>query len=478
MPFSRVAFGALVVLGSLTGLTGGTSASTRHPLPATLSCPQATIGVLNSAPPAGRARTVALTFDDGPGASTGAILNILTRLHVRATFFNIGQQVSERPSLVREEANDGFLLGDHTNSHPNLAHLSRADQLAEVDQVAVIEHRLTGSPICVFRPPYGSYDAATRQVAAERGMSLWMWSDGGGDWLAGGSGSSHWVSTIERAVESAASHQTHPVVLLHNQRAAMPATVAALPSIIRWFRARHYTFVDLLGRRGPPASCGTAHAPFAVPATTYPDGSTLEAGQSWSSPSGQYTLNLAASGRLSWAIAGGRTLWTHDASTGSALKVRDGALELVGPEGSLEWRTPGATGAVPHLGDDGGLTIVGSTGVLWRGSGRQSGLQPGDQLRPGWRLYSPSGGCELLMLPHGNLELRTADGQTFWHDLVGARGAVTTLDQSGNLVTRGATGIQVWSSGTSGHPGARLSVGDHGRVLLFDSHGDHLWATP
>jgi Predicted xylanase/chitin deacetylase len=37
----------------------------------------------------------------------------------------------------------------------------------------------------------------------------------------------------------------HPVVLMHNQPAGNPATVAALPVIIRFFRSHGYRFVRL-----------------------------------------------------------------------------------------------------------------------------------------------------------------------------------------------------------------------------------------
>lgn len=52
--------------------------------------------------------TVALTFDDGPGPSTAAILAILARDRVPATFFNIGVNMAARPSLVRAEVKGGY----------------------------------------------------------------------------------------------------------------------------------------------------------------------------------------------------------------------------------------------------------------------------------------------------------------------------------------------------------------------------------
>jgi Polysaccharide deacetylase len=64
----------------------------------------------------GGAKTVALTFDDGPGKSTAAILAILARYRIPATFFNIGVNMAARPSLVRAEVNGGYATGNHTVS--------------------------------------------------------------------------------------------------------------------------------------------------------------------------------------------------------------------------------------------------------------------------------------------------------------------------------------------------------------------------
>src|SRR5437762_10500524 len=64
---------------------------------------------------------LALTFDDGPNPTiTPRLLDLLDRYNARATFFVIGRFVRERPDLVREVAGRGHLVGNHTESHPNL----------------------------------------------------------------------------------------------------------------------------------------------------------------------------------------------------------------------------------------------------------------------------------------------------------------------------------------------------------------------
>src|SRR4051812_40839789 len=105
----------MVVAGVLPALAqpGGP----RHGAPAralqrAALCAPPVKGVQYFAP--GHGRTVALTFDDGPGPTTPAILDVLRREHVPATFFNLGVGETDYPALVRQEVVDGFAIGNHT----------------------------------------------------------------------------------------------------------------------------------------------------------------------------------------------------------------------------------------------------------------------------------------------------------------------------------------------------------------------------
>jgi peptidoglycan/xylan/chitin deacetylase (PgdA/CDA1 family) len=83
----------------------------------------------------GAGKTGALTFDDGPGPSTAAILGILESYGVRATFSNVGKQEVAWPQEVRTEARAGFPVGNHTWNHKDIVKLSRSNQVAELDRV-------------------------------------------------------------------------------------------------------------------------------------------------------------------------------------------------------------------------------------------------------------------------------------------------------------------------------------------------------
>jgi peptidoglycan/xylan/chitin deacetylase (PgdA/CDA1 family) len=80
-------------------------------------------------------RRIALTFDDGPNpAITPRLLDLLGRYNARATFFIIGRYAAQCPDIVRAIAARGHLLGNHTNTHPDLIWLSRASIEQELRQ--------------------------------------------------------------------------------------------------------------------------------------------------------------------------------------------------------------------------------------------------------------------------------------------------------------------------------------------------------
>jgi peptidoglycan/xylan/chitin deacetylase (PgdA/CDA1 family) len=211
-------------------------------------CPSAPYGTNSYAP--GRAKTVALTFDDGPGPNTEQIISILRAQGVTATFFNIGQNQAARPQQVRDEARMGYMLGNHTWDHPNMTTLSASAQAAEMDETTAEQESIVGTAPCAFRPPGGNYNSTTESLAQQRRMKFWLWSVDTEDWKANGSSSSYWVNRIISLAEQEGGALSHPVVLMHNQPTGNPATVLALPTIIKYFRSKGYTFVDLLGRTG------------------------------------------------------------------------------------------------------------------------------------------------------------------------------------------------------------------------------------
>jgi peptidoglycan/xylan/chitin deacetylase (PgdA/CDA1 family) len=195
---------------------------------------------------ANRGRDIALTFDDGPGPYTPGVLNVLERLHVHATFFVIGEMLRYFSASALRELRDGDVIGDHTETHPEMATLSAHDQREELfEQIARIE--LLGGPTPVlFRPPYGSYNATTMRELHALHLLMVLWSVDTGDYLQPG------VSVIvERALAGA---HAGAIILMHDAGGTRTQTIAALPRIISELRARgfHLVTVPELLRDDPP----------------------------------------------------------------------------------------------------------------------------------------------------------------------------------------------------------------------------------
>jgi len=475
----------LATVVTLLGLTpvpcARVAAATPRASATSSSCPAARDGVLNAAPlAAGTPKTVALTFDDGPGRSTQAIINILKSFHVRATFFNIGLSIAAYPSLVKEEAGDGFLLGDHTNSHPVMTTLSAKAQTDEIAEVSSRQRQITATVPCVFRPPYGDYSATTINVAHRQSMSVWMWSDGGGDWKAKGSGSAHWVHYIESSVIDQSRAQDHPVVLLHNQMIPMPATVAALPTIIRSFKSRGYTFVDLLGRSGPPGTCGVSSNPRRPTYSSLDSGTKLASGDTRTSPGGQFILSMRADGQLTYSERGGPTLWASptNGNPGAVATVDGGALAIDSAAGVTLWTTPpSAASADLQLDSNGNLSLDSNARVLWSSRRTLTALHAGQYLLPGWYVSSPDSRCRLLATASGGLRLTSSDGQVLWSNVTRSPGSRTTLQRSGSLVTVNTAGGPVWTSSTPRHSDDFVSVTNKGTITIATRKGVVIWAT-
>ncbi|MDE2112333.1 MAG: polysaccharide deacetylase family protein [Alphaproteobacteria bacterium] len=108
--------------------------------------------------------TIALTFDDGPNAYTGAVLDALKASNVKATFFIVGKMAKAHPEMLARIAAEGHLLANHSATHPELTSKFDDDpnlliqQLREVnDEIAPL---MKPSDTPFFRAPYGYWRSA------------------------------------------------------------------------------------------------------------------------------------------------------------------------------------------------------------------------------------------------------------------------------------------------------------------------------
>jgi peptidoglycan/xylan/chitin deacetylase (PgdA/CDA1 family) len=184
-----------------------------------------------------RVRDIALTFDDGPGPYTPGVLNVLEQSHVRATFFAIGKMERYFSESTAREIRDGDVVGDHTETHPFLAHMSAHEQHEELfEQIARIE-LLGGARPTLFRPPYGSFNATTLRELRALHLLMVMWSVDTGDYAQPGV-----PAIVQRVVAGA---RPGAIMLMHDGGGDRAQTIAALPVIIRELRARGFHLVTV-----------------------------------------------------------------------------------------------------------------------------------------------------------------------------------------------------------------------------------------
>ncbi|MEV0380399.1 polysaccharide deacetylase family protein [Nonomuraea sp. NPDC050643] len=187
-----------------------------------------------------RAKCVALTFDDGPGVYTDALLRHLAAYRARATFFVVGRNVAANPGILRRTYAAGHEIGSHTWSHPDLTRLSALGVRSELARADRAIRAAIGITPKLVRPPYGALNAAVRSQTAR---PMVLWSVDTLDW--------RFRNSARVIRKTTASVRPGSVILFHDIH---PSTVAAMPALLKVLSKRGYTFVtvsQLYGGRPP-----------------------------------------------------------------------------------------------------------------------------------------------------------------------------------------------------------------------------------
>jgi cellulose synthase/poly-beta-1,6-N-acetylglucosamine synthase-like glycosyltransferase/spore germination protein YaaH/peptidoglycan/xylan/chitin deacetylase (PgdA/CDA1 family) len=190
-------------------------------------------------------KLISITFDDGPSSDTSRILDILKQKNVPATFFVIGVNAEQFPSMLQREYREGHTIGNHTYSHPNIAEDSeRVTELELNTTTRLIEHDV-GYGTKLFRPPYNA--DSTPQTPAEivpiaRAQALGYITVAESidprDWEKGVTPGKILQEVLDQ------KDQGH-LILLHDGGGDRTPTIQALPRIIDTLRAQGYQFVPL-----------------------------------------------------------------------------------------------------------------------------------------------------------------------------------------------------------------------------------------
>lgn len=185
-------------------------------------------------------KIIYLTFDSGyDNGNMPSILEALKAHHVPATFFVVGNFISDHPDLVKRIVAEGHTIGNHTLTHPDMAGISsKEDFEKELTGVENLYEKLMGTPMTKFyRPPRGVYNTSNLSMAKEMGYKTFFWSLAYVDWYADNQ------PTKEQAFDKLLT-RIHPgaIVLLHSTSATNGKILDEL--LTKW-EEMGYTFHSL-----------------------------------------------------------------------------------------------------------------------------------------------------------------------------------------------------------------------------------------
>jgi peptidoglycan/xylan/chitin deacetylase (PgdA/CDA1 family) len=183
----------------------------------------------------GKGHYIALTFDDGPGPYTERYaFPILRKAKVRATWFVVGRNIANWPTLPRRELAFGA-VGDHTWTHAFLPGLDLNAMKSELASTQTQLERSTGRRVRLFRPPYGARNAAIDRQSRALGMLQVLWSIDSLD-----SQGADWRGITKQVVNNV---RPGSIILFHENRGQ---TIRALKfNILPELRRRHFKTVSL-----------------------------------------------------------------------------------------------------------------------------------------------------------------------------------------------------------------------------------------
>ena len=120
----------------------------------------------------------------------------------------MGFWIEKYPEKVKEIYNNGFEIGIHSNTHPDMTKLNRTEIREELSQNIKLIYDLTGFRPKLFRPPYGYYNNTLIEVCEDLGLSCIEWSVDSLDWKG--------LSAGEISSRVTSKSKSGSIVLFHN----------------------------------------------------------------------------------------------------------------------------------------------------------------------------------------------------------------------------------------------------------------------
>jgi len=177
-------------------------------------------------------KKVAITFDDGPSAYTGMILDLLKAENVTATFFLIGKNIMGNELILKRMQEEGHSIGNHSYGHGfNFDWQSSRAMQEEIEKTSRIIYQTTGNPVTLFRPPYGVTNPNLAKAIKQSGMQSVGWSLRSMDTVA---------KSEQKLLHKILSRiKDGDIILMHD---SCSITAGIMPQLIMELKQRNYEF--------------------------------------------------------------------------------------------------------------------------------------------------------------------------------------------------------------------------------------------
>lgn len=176
-------------------------------------------------------KRVAISFDAAWGADkTEKIMEICSEFGVRATFFLVGFWVEDYPEMTKKIYENGFEIGTHSNTHPDMTTLSADGQRLELETSVNLIKNITNQDVKLFRPPYGAYNDTLINTAESLGLTTIQWSVDSLDWKG--------LSAMEITNRILNGVRSGSIILCHNNSDHI---LDALPLVLDRLQKKGYT---------------------------------------------------------------------------------------------------------------------------------------------------------------------------------------------------------------------------------------------
>ncbi len=174
-------------------------------------------------------RVIYLTFDDGPTPDvTPWVLELLNQYNAKATFFCVGRNIEENPSIVNDIKEQGHVIGNHTYSHLNGWKSGTKSYVFDIEKF----NRVFASKL--FRPPYGRLKPSQYSILNTQ-YKIVMWDVLCGDFDAGISKKRCLTNIIKNA-------RCGSIVILHDRKKSEKKLKFVLPEILEYYTNLGYKF--------------------------------------------------------------------------------------------------------------------------------------------------------------------------------------------------------------------------------------------